>query len=149
PPYFPLVPITTPTVISSIEQAAQVSNEVSFQFAWWDPVTQTGTTVQDVTNLVNLARERGLRYIIQFNAYSPAFRPDGSGLPVFTLTNPVMPPLDPFNPDVVQPSFSMPELRAAYLEVIAGLAALQPDYLFLGPEVNFLAYFDPAEFQQF
>lgn len=112
-------------VTQSLLEVASVGSYLSFFWEW-----QGGTPVYDVaTIVVPAAQELGLQTLIQIQPTSFA------GL---------SPP-----PDVAATSFSDPLLRSRYLADVSKVAALNPTYINLAPEINFLYLEDPAEFDQF
>lgn len=56
---------------------------------------------------------------------------------------------DPNPPQGMTRSFADPEVRALFLDNVRQFAELEPDYLNLSPEVNFLYFFDKPEFEQY
>ena len=56
---------------------------------------------------------------------------------------------DPRPPPGMVRSFADPDVRALYLDNVTQFAQLQPDYMVLSPEVNFLHFFNEPEFVLF
>jgi len=129
----------------AIATASQVSRHVSLQFTWWDRVTHQTWGCAEITPYVQEARRQGLDLTIQFNTYAVEDAANKGGLPHVLLLNPIHPP----GSSDAEPSMSMADIRESYLDEVACLAALQPDYLVLGPEVNFLLGNRPEEFKWF
>jgi|GEM_PF-369507 len=146
-----VVPVNYPhhtedAIFEAIDVASQISDHISLQGAWKDPVTGVVWDCAKIEEVVTAARERGLSVTLQFNTYY-AFPSDVPGMDLHVvLVNPLV-PFDVSDDDVNgSASFSIPELRSAYLDELACIAALEPDYLVLGPEINFLVGYRLDEF---
>ena len=118
---------------------------MSLQFAWKDLVTGQVWGCEQITPYVNEAKRLGLRFTIQFNTYAVQVPSTPEQQPGVVLLNPIHPP----NESDIQPSMAMPEIRDAYVREVGCLAELGPDYLVLGPEVNFLVADRPVEWSLF
>jgi hypothetical protein len=134
------------TGFQAIGTASEVGGHVSLQFAWRDQITKQVWNCEDIRPYVEETQRRGLRYTLQFNTFAalPATTPGGS--PNVLLLNPVDPPTSDSD---TGPSFANSNIRDAYYEQIACLATMKPDYLVLGPELNFLVAARYDEFQRF
>src|SRR5262249_25416157 len=92
-----------------------------------------------VASWVKEARRLNLGVTLQFQVFVTQILANGSAN--VRIANPVM----PFD----QATFGNSPLAEAYVKEVACLAALEPDYLVLGPEVNFLVSFNYPEFQRY
>ncbi|HYR41899.1 MAG TPA: glycosyl hydrolase, partial [Terriglobia bacterium] len=130
----------------AIALGAQVSGHISMQFAWKDNVTGRIWNCEDISKYTDEAKRLGLKFTIQFNTYTiSASAAAGQSPRVQVLT-----PVKPDNTDGQPLSMGMPEVRDAFLKQVACLAGLQPAYIVLGPDVNFLLGSDrPDEFNKF
>jgi hypothetical protein len=146
------VPSEFPTVRSSeknleaLASAAELSGHVSLQFAWRDRVTGEVWGCEAIRPYIDEARRRALGVTLQFNVYAVVPPRVAGEKPYILLLNPVRPPEPDGSGD--QPSFSNPEIRDAFLREVECIASLGPDYLVLGPEVNFL-FLRSGEFDEF
>jgi hypothetical protein len=144
PPAFPTV-LSDDLNMAALESAGALSRHVSLSFEWKDHVTNQVSNCSDIQRYTDRARQLGLRFTLQFKAYT-ALPPDAPGQPVrVILSNPIVPP-DPLSNG---PSISDSRILPAYLEQVACLAGLGADYLVLGPELNVLLASRPDEFVQF
>jgi len=132
--------------IQGLDTASQLAKHVSLQFAWRDHITHQVWNCEDVRPYVEEARRRGLGVTIQFNTFAalPAASPGGN--PSVIVLNPIDPPKNDYD---TGPSFTNPAIRDSYLTQVECLAGLGPDYLVLGPELNFLVGVRYPEFQTF
>jgi hypothetical protein len=146
PPNFPVEKFTQETGFQAIATAAEVSKHVSLQFAWKDHVTGQVWNCEDVRPYVEEADRQGLRTTLQFNTFAALPSANPSDLPTVILLNPIDPPDDDGD---LGPSFANSAIRDAYLEQVSCLASLKPDYLVLGPELNFLVASRYEEFERF
>lgn len=126
--------------------ASQVTDHVNFQWFWKTPPSAAqpdgGRVVEcdTVAPWLATARQLGLDVTLQFQSLY-TFIPEAGGRPTVRVASPV----EPFS----SASYASPALRRAYLEQVACLASLQPEYLVLGPEVNFAVTFNFEEFTRF
>ncbi len=147
---------TLQDMYNAIDEASKFSNRVDFQWFWKQPPSTqhpnggATTDCSDVGLWVQRARADNLRFTLQFQtfyaqvngSYGGALNAGATGsIPDVRLAV----PFDTFQ----TASFSDPTIQQAYLVQIACLAKLQPDYLVLGPEVNFVAAFNPSEWLNF
>jgi hypothetical protein len=140
-------------MIAAIGRAAQITNHVNFQWFWKTPPSDAhpdGGDVVDcasVTPWVQEAHRLGLGVTLQFQTFyvmvegSYGRALDGDAVPVVHVASPLM----PFD----TASYGNPELANAYLDQIGCLAALKPDQIVLGPEVNFIVAFRRDEWERF
>ena len=149
PPNFPTEPITTDSGFAAIATASEVSTHVSFQFSWRDQVTGQTWECDDIRPFMAEAQRRGLGITLQFNTYTPVLSSDPDADPAIVFSNPIHPPVPPFEGEDDMGSIGADDIRQAYLDQIACIAATRPDYLVLGPEINFLLIFRPREFGEF
>ncbi|MBP6903001.1 MAG: hypothetical protein KBC73_23110 [Burkholderiaceae bacterium] len=144
PPNFPNH--THEQMMAAVATAAQVSRHVNFQWFWRTPPSASqpegGATVDCDTVLpwVLEARRLGLAVTLQFQTYYVELGAPGQR-PAIRIASPVLP--------FTSASFGDARLKDRYLEQIACLAALQPEILVLGPEMNFVVTYDWAEFNRF
>lgn len=124
PPHYPSA--TPQDYMQYFQEAAQVGSSVRLEVQWGSLPSD-----QDVANLIRLAKADSLK---------------------FTLT------IDPLTKDRTAPSvpagvggtgFGSPEVQAAFTKQALAYAALKPDLLGLGVEVNFLALADTAELNDY
>lgn len=130
----------------AIGTASELGGHVSLQFAWRDHVTKQVWNCEDIRPYVEETQRRGLRYTLQFNTFAAFPATTAGGNPNVLLLNPVDPPT---SDDDTGPSFANAAIRDAYYEQIACLATMRPDYLVLGPELNFLVAARYDEYQRF
>jgi hypothetical protein len=139
-------------------RAAELVNHVNFQWFWKTPPNeanpQGGEVVEcdDVSLWVQEARRLNLTVTLQFQSFYAQVKgsygaalDSSNGLSELLPTVRVASPVAPFE----TASFADPELVAAYLNQIRCLADLKPEYLVLGPEVNFVNIFNHAEWLNF
>ena len=148
PPMFPIEPITLESGVAAIATAAELSDHVSFQFAWRDQVTGQTWTCDDIRPFVEEAQRRLLGVTLQFNSYTPVLSDDPDEPPAIVFSNPIDPPVPPFDTEADMKSLADVVLRDAYIEQVECIAELGPDYLVLGPEINFLAIYRPDELSE-
>lgn len=130
----------------AIATASEAGSHVSLQFAWKDHVTGLVWRCQDIKTYTDEVRRLGLRYTLQFNTYAALPGPTLADSPSVILLNPITPPR---NDADTGPSFSDPAIRDAFLQDVGCLAEQKPDYLVLGPELNFLAATRLDEYRTF
>jgi hypothetical protein len=111
-------------VAQAIKEIAVIGGSGSFIWSWADgdpgyQLMQTFTT---------LFRQVGLKVFLQLS-------PTGVGSPA--------------PPNSLPKTFTDPQVQAQYLSDVSRLAALHPDYLNLGSEINLMYYLQPAEFAAF
>jgi hypothetical protein len=111
-------------VAQAVKEIAAIGSCGSFIWTWsnGDPEYQLLQT------LTTLFREVGLKVFLQI-------APTGIGSPA--------------PPNGLPKTFTDPLTQAQYLNDAARLAALHPDYLNLGAEINLMYYLEPAEFNAF
>jgi hypothetical protein len=115
---------TDQDVVQGVLEIAAVGGHGSFMFEW-----QTGSSGLTLTQqVVPLFRQFGLQVFLQFS-------PTGIGAPT--------------PPDGLTASFADPAVRSRFLQDVASLAALKPDYLNLGAEINLLYYLNKTEFASY
>jgi hypothetical protein len=137
---------TAEDIVAAIARASQITNRVNFQWIWRAPPTPTRpeggavNTCADITQWVAEAKSRNLGVILQFQTFVTQLTAPNTP-PVVRVANPVVP--------FAEGTFANQELVDAYLSEIGCLAALEPDYLVLGPEVNFVVAYDFEEFEHF
>jgi hypothetical protein len=133
PPHFPTT-FTQQDGFDAIALGGQVGGHISMQFAWKDNVTGQVWNCEDIAVYTNYAKQLGLKYTIQFNTYATKAATQAGANPVIQLLTPVT----PANANGQPLSMGMPEVHDAYVKQVSCLAGLKPEYLVLGPEVNFL-----------
>jgi hypothetical protein len=111
-------------VAQAVKEIAAIGTCGSFIWTWsnGDPEYQLMQT------LTTLFREVGLKVFLQL-------APTGIGSPA--------------PPNGLPKTFTSPLTQAQYLNDVRRLAALRPDYLNLGAEINLMYYLQPAEFNAF
>ena len=134
--------------LAAIGTAGQVTGHISLQFSWKDWVTGHVWECAGIQKYADEARRLGLRFTLQFNTYAVLPPNVTGGNPRVVLLNPIHPPVEDQDP-ATEPGMHMPDIREAYVKQVACLAGLRPDYLVLGPEVNFIVGARPAEFFEF
>lgn len=133
-------------MMAAVGTAAQITRHVNFQWFWRTPPSSSrpdgGSTVDCDTVLpwVLEARRLGLSVTLQFQTYYVELGGPGQR-PAVRIASPVM----PFS----EATFSDANLKNRYLEQIACLAAMQPEYLVLGPEMNFVVTYAWGEFNHY
>ena len=141
-----LVNATDDDIKDALTQAGQLTDHINFQWIWRTPPNaqhpETGPAVgcAQITPWVNEAKLRGFRVILQFQTFVAELIP-GALQPTVHVANPIVP--------FEEGTFANDEVLRAYLDEIQCLARLEPDYLVLGPEVNFVVTFNFPEFQRF
>jgi len=122
----------------AIALSAQLSGHVSLQFAWRDPVTHQVWNCEDIRPYAEEATRLGLRLTIQFNTYAALGGANLGQNPKVVLLNPIQPPSEDPSDTTPDPTMASPELRQAFVKEVTCLGSMKPDYLVLGPELNFL-----------
>jgi hypothetical protein len=138
------------TYREALVQAGEIDRHVSLQLEWRDRLTGGINDCRQFEALVGIARELGLEATLQFNTYTPLPPSTAGDALRLMLRNPFLPTDDEIGgPPAIRPSMTIQTLREAYIEQVACLAALEPPYLVLGPEVNFIYDHWPEEFTVF
>lgn len=115
---------TNEDVIRALMETGGIGSHGSFMFEW-----QTGNVgLTQTQQLVSLFRHFGLKVFLQFS-------PTGVGAPT--------------PPDGLVASFADPDVQGRFLHDVGELAALKPDYLNLGAEINLLYYLNRDEFSSY
>lgn len=114
--------VTAQDIFDTFDNAALVGSTVMIVYLWLDG---DEAELQDIIFKVSLARQYGLKVIIQFAA-------TGVGLPT--------------PPDGLPKTWASAETRNRYFADLTQLARMQPDYLILLPEVNIMWHYEPAEY---
>ena len=115
---------TAQDVIQAALEIAAVSGHGSYMWEWKSGDTGFST----MQTVVSLYRALGLKVFLQLSIAGV-----GQVAP----------------PDNLPQSFSDPTVRQRFLDDVAKVANLKPDYLNIGAEVNFIYYFNPSEFPQY
>jgi hypothetical protein len=111
-------------VVQAVLEIGAIGGHGSFMFSWQDG----STALAQAQQVAPLFRAFGLKVFLQFS-------PTGIGAPA--------------PPDGLTASFADPAVRSRFLQDIASLAALKPDYLNLGAEINLLYYLNKTEFANY
>lgn len=119
---------TEQDVIDAIGKSRELTNNMSLSWFWWDNKSGEIRDCAKVTPLVKEARRQQMQVTLQVLSFT-AFGE----------------PLVPYVPA----SFANPEAKQGFLNQMACLAKLHPDFLLVAPEVNFVKDFNPAEFKLF
>lgn len=128
-----VVPVNYPDyteqdVIDAISKSRELTGNMSLSWFWWDNKSREIRDCAKVTPLVREAQRQQMQVTLQVLSFT-AFGE----------------PLLPYNPA----SFSNAEAKFGFLEQMACLAELHPDFLLVAPEVNFVKEFNPIEFKLF
>jgi hypothetical protein len=115
---------TAQDILQAALEIAAVGGHGSFMWEWKSGDAGFAT----MQNLVSLYRALGLKVFLQISI-------SGVGQ--------VAPP------DNLPQTFGDPTVRQRFLDDVAKVAALQPEYLNLGAEANLIYHFNPSEFPQF
>lgn len=114
---------TLADVQDAIAKAATVGGHLSFVWSW-----RKADGLAMIERIAPVARSQGLKILLQI-------APTALGKPA--------------PPQGLAYTWADPALRTRFLADVERVAALQPEYLNLCAEVNFMYYFEPSEFQAF